>query len=46
MNDTNCPWCECSLEIAAADEADEQTCPECNTTWAYEDAQVELALAA
>jgi hypothetical protein len=45
MNDTTCPWCETALELAM-DEAAEQQCPECLTTWCFEDADVELALAA
>ena len=46
MNDMTCPWCECSLELTAMEEADEQQCPDCHATWTYEDAEAELALAA
>ena len=46
MNDLTCPWCEANLEIAAQ-EAAEQQCPECLTTWCYEEeADVDLPLAA
>jgi hypothetical protein len=45
MNDSACPWCEAPVELAAEDAA-EQQCLECLTTWSYEDADVELALAA
>lgn len=45
MNDTSCPWCEADLVLRVID--DEQTCPECGTTWSYEDEHaVELPLAA
>lgn len=47
MTGITCPWCE--LEFALAVTNDEQTCPECLTTWSYEaegEAEVELALAA
>ena len=44
MNDTTCPWCETDLVLRLA--ADEQTCPECGTTWSYEEQEEELALAA
>jgi Zn-finger nucleic acid-binding protein len=42
----SCPWCEVELPASYADAANEQTCPECRTTWLYEDEPVELALAA
>lgn len=45
MSDLNCPWCDGDMG-AAAIEVREQTCPECMTTWCYEDEPVELALAA
>jgi hypothetical protein len=44
VNDCQCPWCEAAIELAA--ESDQQQCPECLSTWCYEDAEVELALAA
>ena len=46
MTSITCPWCELELVLAVTD--DEQTCPECLTTWSYEsdEAQGELALAA
>ena len=43
-----CPWCE--VELPFGDAAVEQTCPECRTTWSYEDetnqSVIEYALAA
>jgi hypothetical protein len=45
MNDCQCPWCEAPVELAPL-EADQQQCPECLTAWTFEDAEVELALAA
>ena len=45
MNDLACPWCEAAIELAA-DDATEQQCPECLTTWCYEEMDVELPLAA
>lgn len=49
MLEQTCPWCEAKikveLRVLTGDEA--QTCPECLTTWAFEDEPVyELALAA
>jgi ribosomal protein L37AE/L43A len=45
VNDITCPWCEAELVLRVA--TDEQSCPECGTTWSYEDEDVEeLALAA
>jgi uncharacterized Zn-finger protein len=42
-----CPWCEATLRLGFADEAVEQTCPECQTSWTYEDVPaVELPAAA
>ena len=44
-----CPWCEATLRVdpAAIARDDEQTCPECLTTWVLEDeSELELALAA
>jgi len=35
MNDTTCPWCEAELVLRVVGE--EQSCPECGTTWSYED---------
>jgi Zn-finger nucleic acid-binding protein len=46
LNELSCPWCEVELTPAFADAAAEQTCPECRTTWLYEDEPVELELAA
>lgn len=45
MNETTCPWCEAELTLNAADAA-EETCPECLTTWRYEEDPAEFALAA
>ncbi len=48
MVDQSCPWCEATLRVDAttitAD--DEQTCPECLTTWLFDEPEVDLALAA
>ena len=45
VNDTTCPWCEADLVLRRT--ADEQTCPECGTTWSYEEErEEEFALAA
>ena len=45
MNGSTCPWCETNLVLRLT--ADEQTCPECGTTWSYEEEQEEeLELAA
>lgn len=35
MNDTTCPWCEAELVLRVT--GAEQSCPECGTTWSYED---------
>ena len=40
-----CPWCEGDLFVAVQ-ARDEEQCPECLTTWRYEEEDVELALAA
>ena len=45
MSDMACPWCEARLE-GSSDGSDEQQCPECLTTWCYEDADVDLLIAA
>lgn len=46
MNDITCPWCETRLDGYGEGE-DEQQCPECLTTWFYEEAEFEaLPLAA
>ncbi len=45
MNDVACPWCETRLE-GWNEGADEQQCPECLTTWCYEEAESEFLLAA
>jgi hypothetical protein len=45
VNEHSCPWCETDLEIAA-DAMDEQQCPECLTSWRYEDDDISLAIAA
>ena len=45
MNDHSCPWCEADLVLHLL--GNEQTCPECGTTWSYEDDETaELPLAA
>jgi predicted RNA-binding Zn-ribbon protein involved in translation (DUF1610 family) len=35
MNEMSCPWCEADIVLRVV--ADEQSCPECGTTWTYED---------
>ena len=45
MVDVSCPWCEEELGVPLDVQANEQTCPECLTTWSYEQA-AEVALAA
>ena len=46
MNDMACPWCEVTLELQV-DSDDDQQCPECLTSWRFEDDYVsEFALAA
>jgi hypothetical protein len=46
VNDMTCPWCEADLVLRVV--ADEQSCPECGTTWSYEEDEEaqDLALAA
>jgi predicted RNA-binding Zn-ribbon protein involved in translation (DUF1610 family) len=45
VTDDCCPWCEAQIEPEL--DAVAQTCPECLTTWAYEEVrESELALAA
>ena len=47
MVETTCPWCEAELLLAHDVQVQEQTCPECLTTWAYETAsETDMALAA
>ena len=47
MVDIDCPWCETTLRVDPTVTADEGSCPECLTSWSYEDeAEYELALAA
>jgi hypothetical protein len=48
MVQIDCPWCDTTLSVdPAAVTADEGSCPECLTSWCYEDeADYELALAA
>lgn len=42
-----CIWCEASLRVEAQAQAGQQTCPECLSTWLYEEADgEELAVAA
>ena len=44
MTYITCPWCELELALVVTDE--QQTCPECRTTWSYEaDGAAELELA-
>ena len=40
-----CPWCESPLELAVEPVA-EQQCPDCLTSWRYEEEEVSLAAAA
>jgi hypothetical protein len=49
MAQQTCPWCEASIkvELRVVTDDDAQTCPECLTTWSFdEEPQVELGLAA
>ncbi|MDQ3937579.1 MAG: hypothetical protein M3253_02745 [Chloroflexota bacterium] len=45
MVELSCPWCEASLVVETELEV-ERTCPECLTTWAYEDVAADTPLAA
>ena len=45
MVEVSCPWCESDVLVGVQQWQDGQ-CPECLTTWTYEDDEVELALAA
>jgi hypothetical protein len=43
----SCPWCEAPLGVEFDAEQQEQSCPECLTSWSYEIVdQPEVALAA
>ena len=49
MIEQSCPWCEATIhvELRVVTDADAQTCPECLTTWSFEDeSEAQLALAA
>ena len=47
MVEITCLWCEAAVAIDAHSFEHEQTCPECLSTWLFEDdAASELALAA
>ncbi|HUP83339.1 MAG TPA: hypothetical protein VM284_04020 [Candidatus Limnocylindria bacterium] len=49
MVEQNCPWCEAPLRVELHVVTDDEAgaCPECLTTWTYENDPVyELALAA
>ncbi|CAN5832554.1 hypothetical protein BH24CHL6_BH24CHL6_12930 [soil metagenome] len=41
-----CPWCEEEVPVPRADQASEQTCPHCLTTWAFVTEEPDLAQAA
>jgi hypothetical protein len=45
MSELSCPWCDAALAAEPA-EVVCQSCPDCLTTWRYEDEPAELALAA
>ena len=45
MFNLSCPWCETDLPTTLEVEVEEQTCPECQTSWTYEQT-AEVALAA
>ncbi len=46
MSDIGCPWCDLELPFETL-VAESATCPECHTTWRYEeDDEVELPIAA
>lgn len=36
MVELDCPWCEAKLKVEWSARDEEQTCPECLTSWAYE----------
>jgi Zn-finger nucleic acid-binding protein len=45
----SCPWCEArfKVELRAVTDDESETCPECLTTWVFEEEPAyELALAA
>jgi hypothetical protein len=44
MYEISCPWCEIQLPLSFSDTRVEQTCPECSTTWSFEDDLTELAV--
>jgi DNA-directed RNA polymerase subunit RPC12/RpoP len=47
MVEITCLWCEAELRVAPDQLEAEVTCPECRTSWLFEDAdEAELALAA
>lgn len=47
MVELTCPWCEAQLGVKWEAEQQEQSCPECLTSWAYELAEErEMATAA
>ena len=47
MVEMTCLWCEAALRVEFSQVDDEQTCPECLSSWSYEDApEVAWAVAA
>jgi len=46
MVEVICLWCEATLVLDPDQVESEVTCPECLTSWLFEEPEVELALAA
>jgi hypothetical protein len=44
MVEIECPWCEATLMVDLSDEAAEQSCPECLTSWSFAEAPAQAAL--
>lgn len=45
MLESTCPWCEAAIVVSNSPRGEDQ-CPECLTTWQYEEDEVALPLAA
>jgi hypothetical protein len=41
-----CPWCEAQLPLGGEEQADEQSCPDCLTSWRYVDVEPLAVIAA
>lgn len=44
MVEVSCPWCKAPLALSLAEQDQEQSCPECLTTWTYEVSANEAAV--